>query len=64
MEVMWYQVMNGLGQLLVRSNIQGIISDINEAVLEMIEKINEEGYGAEIARYYRFQNIENKYIDK
>jgi hypothetical protein len=51
MEVMWYQVMNGLGHLLIRSNIQNIISDINEAAFEMIKKINEEGYGAEIARF-------------
>ncbi len=51
MEVMWYQVMNGLGQLLVRSNIQRIISDVNEAASEMIQKINEDGYGTEIARY-------------
>lgn len=51
MEVMWYQVMNGLGHLLVRSNIQSIVSDVNEAAFEMIKKINEEGYGAEIARF-------------
>lgn len=51
MEVMWYQVMNGLGHLFMRSDIQSIISDVNEAAFEMIKKINEEGYGAEIARF-------------
>ncbi|CAI2172830.1 1114_t:CDS:10 [Funneliformis geosporum] len=49
MEVMWYQVMNGLGQLLVRSNIQKIISDVNDLSFEKIQKINEGGYGTEIA---------------
>ena len=51
MEIMWYQVMNGFGHLLARSNIRSIISDINEAAFEMIKKINEGGYGAEITRF-------------
>ncbi|CAB4412992.1 unnamed protein product [Rhizophagus irregularis] len=57
MEVMWYQVMNGLGHLLVRSNIQSIISDVNEAAFEMIKKINEGGYGAEIASARSFVKV-------
>ncbi|RIA95682.1 hypothetical protein C1645_872613 [Glomus cerebriforme] len=57
MKVMWYQVMNGLGHLLVRGNIQSIVSDINEAASEMIKKINEEGYGAEIASARTFVKV-------
>ncbi|EXX76329.1 hypothetical protein RirG_034110 [Rhizophagus irregularis DAOM 197198w] len=57
MEVMWYQVMIGLGHLLVRSNIQSIISDVNEAAFEMIKKINEGGYGAEIASARSFVKV-------
>ncbi|CAG8481558.1 14612_t:CDS:10 [Funneliformis caledonium] len=57
MEVMWYQVMNGLGQLLVRSNIQKIILDVNELAFEMVQKINEEGYGTEIASARSFIKV-------
>ncbi|CAH1761786.1 14909_t:CDS:10 [Entrophospora sp. SA101] len=57
LHVIWYQVMNGLGHLMTRGVILKIISDVNEATLDMIKKINEEGQSADMLIARKFIKI-------
>ncbi|CAG8469547.1 17843_t:CDS:10, partial [Acaulospora morrowiae] len=49
LQIMWHQVIIGLGHLITRGVILELVSDINETAFDAIKKINEEGYGAEIS---------------
>ncbi|CAG8540918.1 11607_t:CDS:2, partial [Scutellospora calospora] len=49
LQIIWYQVMTGLGNIIQRGTILKIISDVNEAAFDKIRKIGKKGPITEIA---------------
>ncbi|CAG8479015.1 10493_t:CDS:2 [Cetraspora pellucida] len=49
LQIIWHQVMTGLGNIIQRGIILKIISDTNEATVDIISKISKKGKGTEIA---------------